>query len=65
MSAAPFKAGDRVRITEGTHADRTGTVITMPWGAPALRVDAEAGQAHRGGRGGFVCDIGKYKLVLL
>lgn len=71
MSA--FKVGDRVRITEGEHAGRTGTVVTNPWGdfnpsvhGPlALRVDAEDGQAHRGGRGGFVCDVGEYKLVPL
>jgi hypothetical protein len=60
-----FKVGDRVRIAEGTHANRTGTVITMPWGALALRVDAEDAQATRGGRGGFVCDVDKYNLVLL
>lgn len=70
MSA--FKVGDRVRISEGAHAGRTGTVIMNPWGAVALRVDAEAGQTRpgpdgvaRGGRGGFVCDVGKYKLVPL
>ena len=60
-----FKVGDRVRITEGAHEGRTGTVIVMPWGALALRVDAEDAQASRGGRGGFVCDVGKYKLVPL
>jgi hypothetical protein len=70
--ATPFKAGDRVRITEGEHADRTGTVIKSPWGELALRVDAEAGLTRpgpggvaRGGRGGFVCDISKYNLVPL
>ena len=69
---SPLQAGNRVRITKGEHAGRTGTVITGFRGGLALRIDAESGQSRpgpdgvaRGGRGGFVCDVDKYELVPL